>query len=87
MPTPRFKRLPDHIGVIPDGNRRWAQTQGLQKREGYQHGIEPGFQLYHLCLELGIPEMTFYGFTQDNTKRPTPETEAYRQACVNAALQ
>lgn len=79
-----FKRLPQHIGVIPDGNRRWAQQKGLEKQEGYQFGIEPGYELYTLCLSLGIKEMTFYGFTSDNTKRPSAQTKAFQKACVVA---
>jgi undecaprenyl diphosphate synthase len=77
-------RLPRHIGVIPDGNRRWAQQHGLPKEAGYAYGIEPGFQLYHDCLDLGIEEMTFYGFTQDNNKRPSIQKAAFRKACVDA---
>ena len=79
-----YKRLPNHIGIIPDGNRRWAQKQGFEKKEGYRFGVEPGLELYHLCLELGIKEMTFYGFTVDNTKRPAEQTQAFQQACVDA---
>lgn len=81
---PKFKRLPKHIGVIPDGNRRWAVERGLHKEDGYTHGISPGFQLYELCLALGIEEMTFYGFTNDNTKRPVEQRCAFQQACVDA---
>lgn len=80
----KFKRLPQHIGIIPDGNRRWAQSNGLNKQEGYAHGIDPGLDLYRLCLELGIGEMTFYGFTVDNTKRPSEQTAAFQKACVDA---
>ncbi len=79
-----FKRLPKHIGIIPDGNRRWAQNKGFEKQDGYKFGIRPGFELYNLCLELGIEEMTFYGFTVDNTKRPSIQTTAFQKACVDA---
>ena len=79
-----FKRLPQHIGIIPDGNRRWAQNKGFEKQDGYKFGIQPGFELYKLCLELGIKEMTFYGFTVDNTKRPPVQTKAFQKACVDA---
>lgn len=79
-----FKRLPQHIGIIPDGNRRWAVSNGYDKQDGYGHGIAPGLLLYQLCLELGIPEMTFYGFTADNTKRPAVQTAAFQKACVDA---
>ncbi|MCA1766006.1 MAG: undecaprenyl diphosphate synthase family protein [Desulfobulbaceae bacterium] len=87
MDFPSFKRLPEHIGIIPDGNRRWAQRNGLGKQDGYKHGVGPGLQLYNICDGLrGVREITFYGFTQDNTKRPAPQTDAFRQACVEAVL-
>ncbi len=81
---PKFSRLPRHIGIIPDGNRRWAQFRGLPRENGYDYGIEPGFQLYELCLGLGIEEMTFYGYTNDNTKRPVEQRIAFQQACIDA---
>jgi hypothetical protein len=34
-----FSRLPQHIGIIPDGNRRWAQHKGLKKQDGYESGL------------------------------------------------
>jgi len=79
-----YKRIPDHIGIIPDGNRRWAQEHGLTKKDGYNHGITPGFSLYEKMLEYGIKEATFYGFTRDNNKRPVDQRTAFTQACVDA---
>ncbi len=77
-------RIPTHIGIIPDGNRRWALGKGMGKEAGYDKGISPGMALYHLCRKLGIKEMTFYGFTVDNTKRPSIQREAFSKACVKA---
>lgn len=82
-----FKRLPKHIGIIPDGNRRWAQSNDMNKEDGYHYGIHPGFELYKECVKLGISEITFYGFTQDNTKRPAIQTQAFRKACVDSVLE
>ncbi len=82
--TPLFKRLPQHIGVIPDGNRRWAVERGLPKEAGYNAGIEPGFRLYEKCLELGVKELTLYGFTQDNNKRPAIQRKSFQKACIDA---
>ncbi|OPX84223.1 MAG: Ditrans,polycis-undecaprenyl-diphosphate synthase ((2E,6E)-farnesyl-diphosphate specific) [Pelotomaculum sp. PtaB.Bin104] len=84
MAWQKFKRLPKHIGVIPDGNRRWSVNNGMPKEAGYEKGLQPGLMLYELCLELGIPELTFYGFTQDNTKRPSIQRKAFQKACVDA---
>ena len=84
MAKGKFRRLPRHIGIIPDGNRRWAVRQNLGKETGYDKGLAPGLMLYELCTELGIDELTFYGFTQDNTKRPSVQREAFQKACVDA---
>lgn len=76
-------RIPKHIGVIPDGNRRWAVSKGLPKEKGYKEGLQPGLQLLKL-KEIGVKELTYYGFTVDNTKRPSVQTKAFIQACVEA---
>lgn len=75
-------RVPDHIGVIPDGNRRWAVAQGHAKEQGYALGIEPGLALFRLCQRAGVKELTFYGFTTDNVKRPAEQRAAFIRACV-----
>ncbi len=80
----KFPRIPAHVGVIPDGNRRWAVRNGYEKKDGYRFGIDPGFRLYETMLDLGIPEATFYGFTKDNNKRALEQRRAFTQACVQA---
>jgi len=79
-----LKRLPNHIGIIPDGNRRWAESKGFTKEKGYALGLHPGLALFRLFKELNIQELTFYGFTTDNTKRPTEQTKAFTKACIQA---
>lgn len=85
MELPVFKRVPNHIAVIPDGNRRWAQQRGLKKEEGYAFGIDPAMRLYELSIALGIKEVTIYGFTQDNTKRSAAQRRSFQAACVEGA--
>ena len=80
--TVASSRLPRHIGFIPDGNRRWAESRGLGREAGYAQGIEPGLRLFELCERLQIKEVSVYGFTQDNTRRPTLQTKRFREACV-----
>lgn len=77
-------RIPRHIGLIPDGNRRWAQSQGLEKQDGYRYGLDPGLQALKLAQEYGINEITYYGFTTDNCKRPKNQIEAFVKSCVDA---
>ena len=80
-----MKRIPKHIGIIPDGNRRWAVKNGLKKQEGYAHGLKPGLKLLRAAREYGIQEITYYGFTVDNCKRPGEQVAAFSDACVTAA--
>lgn len=77
-------RIPNHVGVIPDGNRRWAGGAGLDRSEGYLHGLEPGLELLRAAREYGVRELTYYGFTTDNCHRPAAQIAAFTQACVEA---
>ncbi|KXZ39326.1 undecaprenyl diphosphate synthase [Alkalithermobacter thermoalcaliphilus JW-YL-7 = DSM 7308] len=77
-------RIPKHIGVIPDGNRRWAVNNGMTKEMGYDKGLDPGLELFRLCKDAGVKEITYYGFTTDNTKRPKMQVMAFTKACVDA---
>ncbi|GAB6167822.1 undecaprenyl diphosphate synthase family protein [Clostridium carnis] len=77
-------RIPNHIGIIPDGNRRWAVDNGLSKDKGYISGINPGLSLFKLCQKIGVKEITYYGFTTDNTKRPSVQKYAFIKACIDA---
>lgn len=55
-------RIPRHIGIIPDGNRRWAKENGMNKAEGYVFGLEPGLRLLRTAKKYGVRELTYYGF-------------------------
>ena len=77
-------RIPKHIGIIPDGNRRWAVQHGLQKQEGYSYGLAPGLALFRQAAAYGIEEISYYGFTVENCKRPKTQQQAFQKACVDA---
>lgn len=77
-------RTPKHIAIIPDGNRRWANGSGMEKHKGYDHGLRPGLEVLRLVKEYGVEELTYYGFTTDNCKRPSIQVKAFRDACVEA---
>lgn len=79
-------RIPKHIGIIPDGNRRWAMFNSMTKDKGYQHGINPGLEVFKLCQKEQVEEVTFYGFTVDNTKRPKDQTIAFTKACIDSVI-
>lgn len=79
-----MKRIPKHIGIIPDGNRRWAKEHGLKKEDGYAYGLNPGLRLLKAAQAYGIQELTYYGFTVDNCKRPKEQVTAFSNACIQA---
>lgn len=79
-----MKHAIKHIGIIPDGNRRWAKSRGLNKEDGYAYGLEPGVRLLRTAQKHGIQELTYYGFTVDNCKRPSEQVTAFSKACVRA---
>jgi undecaprenyl diphosphate synthase len=87
MRSSPYDRAPRHIGVIPDGNRRWAEARGLPRHAGYDYGLSPALELVKTAAEMGVEEMTFYGFTQDNTKRAAVQRKAFQRACVEAVEQ
>jgi len=79
--------LPRHVGVIPDGNRRWAVARGLRKEVGYAAGVEAGLLFFDLYKNIGIEEVSVYGFTKDNTKRSSEQMIAFRKAVVDFAFE
>ena len=52
-------RIPKHIGIIPDGNRRWAVDKGLNKEEGYNSGLNPGVEVLRLAKDNRVEEIEF----------------------------
>lgn len=78
-------RTPTHIGIIPDGNRRWAERNGLNKEDGYRYGLQAGLDLLRAAKQRNISEISYYGFTADNCKRPKEQVEAFTNACLKAA--
>lgn len=59
----------------------------MNKEEGYAAGLAPAWTLYREGMRLGIAEVSVYGFTQDNTRRPRIQVEAFQQACVRFARE
>jgi undecaprenyl diphosphate synthase len=78
----KFGKLPKHIGIIPDGNRRWAVARGMKKEEGYFYGLKPGMELFRIGQELRIEEVSIYAFTQENTHRAKEQVAAFRNAVI-----
>ena len=66
-------RLPAHVGVVMDGNGRWAQQRGLPRTEGHRAGEEALFDTVEGALELGLDWLTVYAFSTENWRRPPQE--------------
>jgi len=77
-------RIPNHVGVIPDGNRRWADTQGLPRIKGWNKGLDPGIVLFRQIQDAGVKEVTYYGYTMENARRPLIQRNAIIKACLQA---
>ena len=65
--------LPNHIGIIMDGNRRFARAVGLDVKAGHDHGAGKAREVLDWCLELGIKHVTLWGFSTDNRGRAPDE--------------
>ena len=66
-------RVPNHIAVIIDGNRRWARARGMKPWEGHRYGVENFQKFLEWCLELGIPQISAYVLSTENLKRSKRE--------------
>ncbi|MGC8880263.1 MAG: isoprenyl transferase [Anaerolineae bacterium] len=74
MDTP-LSRTPQHVGIIMDGNGRWAQRRGLPRLAGHRAGVENIRRVLRACVELGIKVLTIYAFSTENWKRPEEEVQ------------
>ncbi|GAA5514479.1 (2Z,6E)-farnesyl diphosphate synthase [Deinococcus carri] len=66
-------RLPRHLGLILDGNRRYARAAGVEREMGYEFGIDKAHEVLQWCLELGIPAVTIWVLSTDNITRDPDE--------------
>ena len=63
-----------HVGLIPDGNRRWAKERGINPSEGHRKGAEKGELFIEWCIDhRDIHEITLYGLSEENYRRPAAE--------------
>ncbi|MEM7129075.1 MAG: isoprenyl transferase [Chloroflexota bacterium] len=70
---PEFPKIPNHIGIIMDGNGRWAQQRGLPRLAGHQRGVDNIRPVLESCTRLGIKALTIYAFSTENWNRPEDE--------------
>ena len=66
-------KVPRHIAIVLDGNRRFAKKLGLRPWKGHEFGLKKLEDLFGWCIELGIKELTLYCFSTENFKRASKE--------------
>lgn len=66
-------KLPDHLGIIMDGNGRWAKKRGLPRSVGHSEGAKTFRTITRYCSDIGIKHLTMYAFSTENWSRPVEE--------------
>ena len=80
--------IPKHIGIIMDGNGRWAKKRMLPRNMGHKKGAEVFKDITRYCNQLGLEAVTFYAFSTENWKRPQEEIDGlmklFKQYLIDA---
>lgn len=82
--------LPEHIGIIMDGNGRWAKKRGLPRSIGHREGAKTFRKITRYCSDIGIKYLTVYAFSTENWKRPEDEVNSLMKlfkSYLNEALE
>lgn len=74
-------KIPQHVAVIMDGNRRFAQDLGFSAEIGHQFGRDKIEEVLEWCFELGIKNLTIYAFSTENFQRTTSEVQTLMTLC------
>ncbi|MCS7017465.1 MAG: undecaprenyl diphosphate synthase family protein, partial [Gemmatales bacterium] len=72
---PPLEKIPVHVGIIMDGNGRWAQARGLPRLAGHRAGTENLRRILRAAGEFGIRILTIYAFSTENWERPREEID------------
>jgi len=79
MDVVEARNLPGHIGIIMDGNGRWAQLRGEPRAAGHREGAVAVRRTVRACRRLGLRALTLYAFSEQNWERPEIEVDALMQ--------
>ncbi len=75
LSLPKGTQTPNHIAIIPDGNRRWARARGLHTLRGHKRGFEAAVKIGRAARDLGIHTITLWGFSTENWDRDKSEVD------------
>ncbi len=73
LALPKDTSIPNHLAIIPDGNRRWARARGLSTLQGHKKGFERAVELARVARSWGIHTVTLWGFSTENWDRTKKE--------------
>ena len=79
--------IPKHIGIIMDGNGRWAKSKGLPRSAGHRAGAETLKKIVIYCNKIGVKCVTAYAFSTENWNRPKAEVDALMNLLYNYLQQ
>ncbi len=74
--TTMDQALPRHVGIIMDGNGRWAERQGKPRVWGHKKGVDAVRRAVSFCRRLNIPSLTLFAFSSENWRRPEDEVSS-----------
>lgn len=81
---PALRVLPQHVGIIMDGNGRWARRRGMPRLAGHRAGVENLRRVLRAAVEFGVPVVTLYAFSTENWTRPEDEVRGLMQLLAEA---
>ncbi|MEM1951033.1 MAG: polyprenyl diphosphate synthase [Candidatus Nitrosocaldus sp.] len=70
------RRIPNHIGIIMDGNRRWSESFMFDKFDGYAIGADKVYKAVEWCIDLGVRQITLYVLSTENLRRSKEDLES-----------
>ena len=76
-------KIPEHVGIIMDGNGRWAKKQGAARIFGHKNAIKSVRDCTEFCAESGISFLTLFAFSTENWKRPQFEVDGLMSLLVS----
>jgi undecaprenyl diphosphate synthase len=72
----KLTKIPQHVAIVPDGNRRWAVDQGLPSWEGHKEGIQRSVDAVRFLRDIGVKYCTLYGVSTENLSKRSQEEVA-----------
>lgn len=70
-----IEKMPQHVGIVMDGNGRWAESRGMDRREGHRAGVEALRRIVRAAGDLNIQYLTVFSFSTQNWGRPRREVD------------